>query len=700
MPKGKKRVREAICSKPKERKRTRIREGEKKTDRSRPDRAQRQTEKRELEHFVVKASFPGRVGGDEFVKGAILDVVDNFVERISKMTVQGCLLANEFIVESFLRDLPLPDLDQTFFRRCMTANGESMPLLQEIIDTRFQDHPHISPDGGVRDMLSYASVTLETAFGNNIWMNFARRMIVYVREWCAQHETDLPDVITSVILGFPIRTRYVFKRHVYAFIEETWNRLFQWWPGGDLTPRLYHLKILSEAWAASKEHDPQVVSMLVVDPHANHTLMDIKEVRDYVKAKRKDYLNNPRMTFYPESQKTTVMLLQMCHILQWRLLQGKVDGGFLLVPLFKVKRHHIQINSGGVYDILRAVSRKVGTNRFPPDVRAILEMRTKDVRPCHDPHRSVLWNYFFRTSGVHARGVFANVITTDGISVSIHYDRPKQGEASSQTRNVHAPIPAPGERAIFVDPGRIHMFTGYELLQDGTKRFYSFSRKTYYSALKPSLEKMARWDNQLMEVYREMSHGSLKTLDWNRRSIYIRAYLSRFERLWTIKIQKKIARERFYLASKKRSVLDSFFASFMKDDPRRPKIYYGASSVASHGKGELAVPVKNMYETCKRFYTTFKVNEHLTTRCHSAEECGHARMHNVKNKGSEKAIHGVLWCPGCKKLVNRDRDAAVSIGDAAMSGQRPVYLAFDRPFEYRKVLTLLPRKKGRSRKQA
>lgn len=698
MPKGKKRVREAVCSKPKERKRAHIRESEKKTARNRPDKAQSHAKKKELERFVIKSSFPGRVGGSETVKDAILEVVDDFVERVSKMTVQGCLLANDFMVESFLRDLPLPDLDQTFFRRCMTANGGSMPLLQEILDTRFQDHPHISPDGGIRDMLSYASVTLETAFRNNIWMNFTRRMITYVREWCVQQSTDLPDVITSVILGFPIRTHYVFHRHVHVFIEDTWSRLFQWWPGGELTPSLYHLKVQSEAWATSKEHDPQVVSMLVVDPHANHPIMNIKEVRNYVQTKRRDYVNNPRMTFYPESQKTTIMLLQMCHILQWRLQAGKLDGGFLLVPLFKAKRHHIQINSGGVYDILRAASRRVGTSEFPSDVRAILEMKTQDVRPCHDPHQSVLWNYFFRTSGVHARaGVFANVISTDGISVSIHYNRPKLVAASSPSENLPVPVPAPGERAIFIDPGRIHMVTGYELLQDGTKQFYSFSRKAYYSALKPSLDKMARWDNQLMGIYREMSLGSLKTFDWNRRSIYIRAYLTRFERLWTIKIQKKIARERFYLASKKRSVLDSFFSSFMKVDHRRPTIYYGASSIASHGRGELAVPVKKMHETCKRFYTTFKINEHLTTRCHSAEQCGHARMHNVKNKGSKKIIHGVLWCPVCRMLVNRDRDASISIGHIATSAVRPAYLALDRPFEYKEVLTLFPRKKGRSR---
>jgi hypothetical protein len=242
------------------------------------------------------------------------------------------------------------------------------------------------------------------------------------------------------------------------------------------------------------------------------------------------------------------------------------------------------------------------------------------------------------------------------------------------------------------DPGRTAIFTGCEVGEDEKEHFHRFTRKTYYSALRSSLVKLRRWDSGLTDVYAQLSAGSLKTFDLDRRLSYMRVYCTQFHRLWGAKLQKKIARERFHLSCTKRAVLDRFFASFTRGaDKRRPVIIYGAAPVGPTGKGEMAVPVKCVFQTCRRFYKTIKVDEHLTTQCHS--RC-HDRMHFVQNEGARHKTHGVLWCPTCRCMVNRDRDAARCIREIGLSNERPEYLSRHRPYEYREVLTILPRRKG------
>jgi hypothetical protein len=48
----------------------------------------------------------------------------------------------------------------------------------------------------------------------------------------------------------------------------------------------------------------------------------------------------------------------------------------------------------------------------------------------------------------------------------------------------------------------------------------------------------------------------------------------------------------------------------------KPLIVYGAASMNPSGKGELAVPVKYVYETYKRKYETIQVDERNTIKMH------------------------------------------------------------------------------------
>lgn len=107
----------------------------------------------------------------------------------------------------------------------------------------------------------------------------------------------------------------------------------------------------------------------------------------------------------------------------------------------------------------------------------------------------------------------------------------------------------------------------------------------------------------------------------------------------------------------------------------------------------MSAPVKYVLKACSKMYHTTLVNEHLTTKTHEA--CG-SRMHPVKNEGesANSSIRGLYWCPTCRKLVNRDRNAARNILLVARCIEgRPNHLAFGQPAVYMRKLTLLPPKR-------
>lgn len=306
-----------------------------------------------------------------------------------------------------------------------------------------------------------------------------------------------------------------------------------------------------------------------------------------------------------------------------------------------------------------------------------------------------MWGMIFDNFSSLSNGEFIHTMVTDGVSVSVNFQRPRREPSEEEHCASPTDQEADNQRRIAFDPGRHHLLVGHEVNPDnGKDRFWTLSRGGYYGAIRGSIAKMARWErNALGDIYAEMSTTSIRTADPELCAAYRRLYFNHYNRLWAVKLDKRFARERLHIYSKKRSFIDKFFMSLMKHDRRRPTILYGSTTLRPGGVGELSVPVKRILHACKRFYRVIMVNEHLTTQAHSG--CG-SRMHPVKNHRrfpqditKSKPIHGLKYCPVCRMLVNRDRDAAKSMHHAA----RPYYLRYNRDYQYMEPLALLPPKK-------
>ena len=499
------------------------------------------------------------------------------------------------------------------------------PIITGVLREHFGDHPGIQRVAGDWVPLNYAANLLYTNFDNDLWMRFDARFASFVRDWV---------------------TRFDFEKDLCASI-------------------ICH----------------------VLGRSSNKITVLPREVWDFID-EQKTELRRTEDPFIAERTPSSVLVRYLFKILLFRETFG-LPGRFSIVPISKVKRHHVTIDTTTLHSMTVKVFNSLGEDA----PRWAQEVALLDMSSAIKEYRHVIWSQLVDYTGL-SRHEFCNSITTDGIQASFHFRRPKVTDSASPTCLSPEARFAVGcfaaardnmERVIAIDPGRVNIIAAYDPVYD---QFYTFSRRSYYQPIKKSLEKIKIWEAHLQGVFNELSMYSLRTSDRDMCIGYRRVYFQQYNRLWSARLHKKRSRESFRIFSVKRSCMDRFLMSFMKGGLPKPTVLYGGAPVSSHGAGELSVPVKAVLQRCRQFYTTVLVNEYLTTKCHS--ECG-ARMHPVKNRGSRWSVRGVCYCSVCKRFVDRDRDACKSILQAGMMERRPFYLRFTRPFQYTKPL-IFPRR--------
>jgi hypothetical protein len=104
-----------------------------------------------------------------------------------------------------------------------------------------------------------------------------------------------------------------------------------------------------------------------------------------------------------------------------------------------------------------------------------------------------------------------------------------------------------------------------------------------------------------------------------------------YDTLWRENATEQRRRENFKVKRLKEKCLDQFLNQWGVKGEEKPLIVYGATSMNPSGKGEWAVPVKYVYEKCKRKYETIRVDERNTTKMHHKceERTGRSKIHGV-----------------------------------------------------------------------
>jgi hypothetical protein len=388
------------------------------------------------------------------------------------------------------------------------------------------------------------------------------------------------------------------------------------------------------------------------------------------------------------------VLHYLFHILEYYRMRKNdplCPRGFSLAPLCQIKMHHVTIDSTVLWGLARNV-----LDRHPQweHVKQLIGgvPQAKFASEKHRDARRILWGIFFMFDGLRRRRRFNYQVDTDGVACTVHFVVTKKRKALQAKRRRHAfrRQTAPDthqRRVISIDPGRVNLVSAYDTPtgspHDGT--YHTLSRRQYYrqSGIDRAKRRVYLWSIPLRGIYTSLSKGSMRSTDEGRRYHYRQVIIRNYDRLWTSHTNIKRRKEHMACYAGKRSVLDKFFSRLIRSGPT-PQIAYGAATFSPSGKGELSAPVKSVFSACCRFSSPTLVNEHLSTKVHSA--CT-KRMHPVTK------IRGLYWCPTCNKLVNRDRNADLNILRIFLSlPRRPSDLAFGQARIVKRPRRILPLK--------
>jgi transposase len=224
-------------------------------------------------------------------------------------------------------------------------------------------------------------------------------------------------------------------------------------------------------------------------------------------------------------------------------------------------------------------------------------------------------------------------------------------------------------RIISIDPGRVNIITAYD--QD-KNRYYTLTRKYYYRAcgMKSIVIKNNHRNLKIKGILEAISKTPTRSIDdgdWYR---YQQLILRYYDQLWTTNTTEEKRRENFRVKRLKEKCLDRFLNGLQEKGESKPTLVYGAATINPTGKGELSVPIKYIYNKCSQRYNTIKVDERNTTLMHF--KCREATIGVIQGREN---VRGLRWCPTCRELVSRDRNACKNIRRLYGCVERPKYLS-------------------------
>lgn len=542
-------------------------------------------------------------------KQQIIEEIQKWVVSISKIIHRMSLIFNRFIMHCLQHDIEFPKFDSSLsnglakvgIKKSSRGSKKGFDeLLNDIYENEFYDFPKMTRYTGDFQAVNYASQTYMTNFKVCTVTAFFSRQKNHIRLWCKINHID--------------------PSHIYRILCEI--------NGWSLSP-------------SSRSHDIELSPM----------------EKDFIDCHR-EYLNHPTNlhTYYLE--KNIDGVLKYYYSILDFYTKNKIGKKFTLVPISKIKAHHIRIDAITLFNILK----KINYNVDDASKRVNKDTMQAEWRQIFDIDRFETKNRKFDYG-----------VMTDGIAISLLFTKNKKQQVSSENQKQL------NQRLISIDPGRSNLITAYDW---SNKKTYTLTGKQYYkeAGMTKRFKETQKYDMEVAHIIRKLSLNPIKSIVETDIYGYTQTIIRNYDKLWQHYTEKKRRRWDFTVFSRKQKVFSTFFKKFQNGDKTPVTVAYGAASFGCNGKGELSVPVKNIANECTKRFQTHFVDEYNTTKMCS--DCHH-KTHEVgyKKRIDEKKCHGKIrglrWCPICRKLLNRDVNAAKNIGIcfSSLENERPKYLS-------------------------
>jgi hypothetical protein len=172
------------------------------TGRKLPKEDQEKEKEKEPGKTTIKMKLKNFIKPD--FRDAMMDAFETIVPKMSAAVHEALLIANMHVIRCFDEDYPLPDLDLTFFYRCLSLNATRDSCLAETI----RQFNELRPAGNVPDdrleSLSNISQALAkqmlTATKNHIVLNFKSRLEKFVRRKYDLSRRDASQFVNTIFM--------------------------------------------------------------------------------------------------------------------------------------------------------------------------------------------------------------------------------------------------------------------------------------------------------------------------------------------------------------------------------------------------------------------------------------------------------------------------------------------------------------------
>lgn len=599
--------------------------------RKRPDKAKKCQDKKDNVETVVKCTLQSLMA-DKDNKDKILKNIRERVELFSKRTCIASIALNKIFKSLFhnikifeLQSVTVPTIDETFIRQLMLGTKRCHKISQTIKDF-YNENP---------DFLKKVNELPRYTADSNTFTHGAKK---YVTNFHNHLSVRLSSWIKSFVYSKPVLREATRLQKDCDIDKSTTFKMI-----------LYNL----HSWPLDDPNN--VFSKLPIWIHKSleiqHSILGYEAISDEWLKKEENY---PKMIRY---------LVFINHFLK------NVPGAKLrnLAPLSSLRHHHITIDTFVLKGIVEDC--KLG--------------KCKDIKDMD------LWASILKFKKVQSigKGDFTRTIDTDGISVSVHFLKPKKADQKNYSsledlRGVVNTIP--NVQAVSIDPGRSNII--FATWKKGEEDVYDYKRLTrgeFYSksGIYKARKKTQQWQSEpaIKEALEKMSEKSPKGNSLESFNEYITTVFHFWEVFWNEYGKKRWSAQRLRLYGGKKRVLSNFCNELQEQVGNDKKIVvaYGSAKFAPGGKGEMSVPVGKAFKAVSERFQTTLVDEFRTSRIYWKDKT--TVLQGVKSKATKKRVRGLLWCNSTigrisKCLVNRDLNAAINILDCFLMAERPEML--------------------------
>ena len=599
----------------------------------RNDRAEKLKQRRLNDETVVKCSLNGLIlQNQELVHRAI----DSRVQACSRRTFAASLAFNYMVREWFhnqedLANVVVPDFfEQTFQRQLLLGVARAVDPIPSI-SSFLANHPEfvltIERHSADRNIYSAAAKHLVTGVKNHLILNFDRVLKKYL-----YNSLEKEEAIAALYQFFGWKQKALPK-------EKPAKRKSK----------------LSDDEKAQKEAEEMLKRAEESEERKRRIDQVVNNVRTVLSLPEGTLVGKAWFKKDDSLKSILRMFVMVNRFVEQKKQQDPNLKNFSILPVCGLRPHFITIDTHSLFGVMEDAELVSGKQSV------FLEQGP------------LQWSTFLKIAKVQGKDkTFTGTIDTDGVSVCLHFTRPKKQAKGEEKQHI-------GKRVLGVDPGRTNILFVVEEIAPNKFKHYRLTRNQYYneSGVITARKHTEHWHNNISNELKLLSTVSTKSASLESFQAFLQVVFQVKEAMWKEYFKKHWMQQRLRLYGGKKRVFSKFLNKIDSSN-EKTVLAFGSAKFAPGGKNEVSVPTTRAFKECSYRFPIVLIDEFRTSKIHWRYDTLLDQVAKKNDSGSLEAVRGLLWCSSTiqnnNKFVNRDLNAAINIRRCAILPNRPSIL--------------------------